>query len=242
MNSQALVIKTLDHNFGNLKALDNINLSLKQGDYSILLGLNGAGKTTLFSLITRLYDNQTGSIEIFSHNIKKNPSKALANIGVVFQQPTIDLDLTVEKNLHYHASLHGMRKNVALDNALTELKRQNMQDIFKKKVRELSGGQKRRVEIVRALMHKPKLLLLDEPTVGVDIENRKLIVKHVRNLCAEKKIAVLWATHLIDEVDQEGKLIILHKGKVLANDTVKNILKNTKIKNVSNAFDYFTKN
>jgi ABC-2 type transport system ATP-binding protein len=117
-----------------------------------------------------------------------------------------------------------------------------MQDIFKKKVRELSGGQKRRVEIVRALMHKPKLLLLDEPTVGVDIENRKLIVKHVRNLCAEKKIAVLWATHLIDEVDQEGKLIILHKGKVLANDTVKNILKNTKIKNVSNAFDYFTKN
>ena len=166
----------------------------------------------------------------------------MANIGVVFQQPTIDLDLTVEQNLHYHASLHGMRKKVALNNALTELKRQNMQNIFKKKVRELSGGQKRRVEIVRALIHSPKLLLLDEPTVGVDIESRKLIVKHVKNLCAEKKIAVLWATHLIDEVDQEGKLIILHKGKVLANDTVKNILKNKKIKNVSNAFDYFTKN
>ena len=135
-----------------------------------------------------------------------------------------------------------MRKKVALNNALTELKRQNMQNIFKKKVRELSGGQKRRVEIVRALMHNPKLLLLDEPTVGVDIESRKLIVKHVKNLCAEKKIAVLWATHLIDEVDQKGNLIILHKGKVLANDTVNNILKNKKIKNVSNAFDYFTKN
>ena len=161
MDSQALIIKKLDHNFGALKALDNINLSLKQGDYSILLGLNGAGKTTLFSLITRLYDNQTGSIEIFSHNIKKKPGKALANIGVVFQQPTIDLDLTVEQNLYYHASLHGMRKKVALENALAELKRQNMQNIFKKKVRELSGGQKRRVEIVRALMHNPKLLLLD---------------------------------------------------------------------------------
>ena len=242
MNPSALTIETLNHNFGHLRALDNVKLTLKEGDYSILLGLNGAGKTTLFSLITRLYDNQTGLIDIFSHNVKKNPTKALANIGVVFQQPTVDLDLTVEQNLQYHASLHGMRKNVALDNALTELKRQNMQDIFKKKVRELSGGQKRRVEIVRALMHKPKLLLLDEPTVGVDIENRKLIVKHVKNLCAEKKIAVLWATHLIDEVDQEGKLIILHKGKVLANDTVKNILKKTKIKNVSNAFDYFTKN
>ena len=242
MDSQALIIKRLDHNFGALKALDNINLSLKLGDYSILLGLNGAGKTTLFSLITRLYDNQTGSIEIFSHNIKKKPGKALANIGVVFQQPTIDLDLTVEQNLYYHASLHGMRKKVALENALAELKRQNMQNIFKKKVRELSGGQKRRVEIVRALMHNPKLLLLDEPTVGVDIESRKLIVKHVKNLCAEKKIAVLWATHLIDEVDQKGNLIILHKGKVLANDTVNNILKNKKITNVSDAFDYFTKN
>ncbi len=98
------------------------------------------------------------------------------------------------------------------------------------------------MEIVRALIHNPKLLLLDEPTVGVDIESRKLIVKHVKSLCAEKKIAVLWATHLIDEVDKEGNLIILHKGQVLANDTVNNILKNKKIKDVSSAFDYFTKN
>jgi ABC-2 type transport system ATP-binding protein len=242
MNSSALTIKTLNHNFGNLRALDNVNITLNEGDYSILLGLNGAGKTTLFSLITRLYDNQTGSIEIFSNNIKKNPSKALANIGVVFQQPTVDLDLTVEQNLQYHASLHGMRKKLALDNALTELSRQNMEDILKKKIRELSGGQRRRVEIVRALMHNPKLLLLDEPTVGVDIESRKLIVKHVKSLCKEKKLAVLWATHLIDEVDQDGKLIVLHQGKVLANNLVKNILKKTKSKNVSNAFDYFTKN
>ena len=242
MDSSALNIKTLNHNFGDLKALDNVNLTLKEGDYSILLGLNGAGKTTLFSLITRLYDNQTGLIEIFSHNIKEKPSKALANIGVVFQQPTVDLDLTVEQNLQYHASLHGMRKKLALDNALIELKTQNMEDILKKKIRELSGGQKRRVEIVRALMHNPKLLLLDEPTVGVDIESRKLIIKHVKSLCKEKKLAVLWATHLIDEVDQEGKLIVLHKGKVLANDLVNNILKKTKTKNVSNAFDYFTKN
>ena len=242
MDSSALNIKTLNHNFGDLKALDNVNLTLKEGDYSILLGLNGAGKTTLFSLITRLYDNQTGLIEIFSHNIKEKPSKALANIGVVFQQPTVDLDLTVEQNLQYHASLHGMRKKLALDNALTELSRQNMEDILKKKIRELSGGQRRRVEIVRALMHNPKLLLLDEPTVGVDIESRKLIVKHVKSLCKEKKLAVLWATHLIDEVDQDGKLIVLHQGKVLANNLVKNILKKTKSKNVSNAFDYFTKN
>ena len=242
MNSSALTIKTLNHNFGNLRALDNVNITLNEGDYSILLGLNGAGKTTLFSLITRLYDYQTGSIEIFSNNIKKNPSKALANIGVVFQQPTVDLDLTVEQNLQYHASLHGMRKKLALDNALTELSRQNMEDILKKKIRELSGGQRRRVEIVRALMHNPKLLLLDEPTTGVDIESRKLIVKHVKSLCKEKQLAVLWATHLIDEVDQDGKLIVLHQGKVLANNLVKNILKKTKSKNVSNAFDYFTKN
>ena len=243
MDSSALSITKLDHNFGNLKALSNINLSLRKGDYSILLGLNGAGKTTLFSLITRLYDNQTGLIEIFSHNTKKNPSKALANIGVVFQQSTVDLDLTVEQNLQYHASLHGMDKKLALDNALKELRRQNMLTpyLLKKKVRELSGGQRRRIEIVRALMHNPKLLLLDEPTVGVDIESRRLIVKHVKTLCAEKKLAVLWATHLIDEVDEKGKLIVLHKGKILANDNVKNILKKTKTKSISNAFDYYTK-
>ena len=241
MNSSALTIETLNHNFGNLRALDNVSLTLKEGDYSILLGLNGAGKTTLFSLITRLYDNQTGSIEIFSHNVKKNPTKALANIGVVFQQPTVDLDLTVEQNLQYHASLHGMRRKLALHNALIELKRQKMENILKKKVRELSGGQKRRVEIVRALMHNPKLLLLDEPTVGVDIESRKLIVKHVKSLCKEKKLAVLWATHLIDEVDIEGNLIIMHKGKIMIHDKVKNVLKITKTKNVSNAFDRLTK-
>ena len=241
MNPSALTIETLNHNFGNLRALDNVKLTLKEGDYSILLGLNGAGKTTLFSLITRLYDNQTGLIDIFSHNVKKNPTKALANIGVVFQQPTVDLDLTVEQNLQYHASLHGMRRKLALDNALIELKRQKMEDILKKKVRELSGGQRRRVEIVRALMHNPKLLLLDEPTVGVDIESRKLIVKHVKSLCKEKKLAVLWATHLIDEVDLEGNLIVMHKGKILAHDNVKNVLKITKTKNVSNAFDHLTK-
>ena len=241
MNSSALTIETLNHNFGSLRALDNVNLTLKEGDYSILLGLNGAGKTTLFSLITRLYDNQTGLIDIFSHNLKKNPTKALANIGVVFQQPTVDLDLTVEQNLQYHASLHGMRKKLALDNALIELKRQKIEDILKKKVRELSGGQRRRIEIVRALMHNPKLLLLDEPTVGVDIESRKLIVEHVKSLCKEKKLAVLWATHLIDEVDLEGNLIVMHKGKILAHDNVKNVLKITKTKNVSNAFDHFTK-
>ena len=132
MNPPALNIKTLDHNFGNLKALDNVNITLNEGDYSILLGLNGAGKTTLFSLITRLYDNQSGLIEIFSHNIKKKPSKALTNIGVVFQQATVDLDLTVEQNLQYHASLHGMRTKLALDNALRELKRQNMENVLKK--------------------------------------------------------------------------------------------------------------
>ena len=241
MDTSALSITKLDHNFGDLKVLNDINLVLNKGDYSILLGLNGAGKTTLFSLITRLYDNQTGSIEIFSHNIKKDPSKALANIGVVFQQPTVDLDLTVEQNLQYHASLHGMEKTLALENAISELKRQKMENVLKKKVRELSGGQRRRVEIVRALMHSPKLLLLDEPTVGVDIESRKLIVKHVKTLCAEKKIAVLWATHLIDEVDEKGKLIVLHKGNVLADDNVKNILKKTKTKSISNAFDFFTK-
>ena len=114
-----------------------MSLDLKEGDYSILLGLNGAGKTTLFSLITRLYDNQTGLIDIFSHNVKKNPTKALANIGVVFQQPTVDLDLTVEQNLQYHASLRGMRRKLALDKKERELNGNRHWDI---KIKSCSLG------------------------------------------------------------------------------------------------------
>ena len=187
----ALSVKNVSHFFGNFCALDNINLEIDQGDFTVLLGLNGAGKTTLYSLITRLYSTNGGSIKIFNYSLEQNSSNALKNIGVVFQQPTLDLDLSVKENLHYHASLHGISKNFAIKRIDEEIERIGLKDKLSSKVRSLSGGQRRRIEIARSLLHNPKLLLLDEPTVGLDIGSRQAILTHVKNLCKKKTCSTL---------------------------------------------------
>ncbi len=233
----ALDINNVSHNFGDFTALDDVSLKINPGDFTVLLGLNGAGKTTLYSLITRLYNNNSGSIKIHNFDVRDQSSDALKNIGVVFQQPTLDLDLSVEENLHYHSSLHGISKAVANTRIKDEINRINLSDKLKNKVRSLSGGQRRRVEIARSLIHKPKLLLLDEPTVGLDIGSRQMILKHVKSLCKKGELAVLWATHLIDEIDKGEKVVIIHKGKVLESGGVASIVKKTKKKNIREAFN-----
>ena len=232
----ALQVEGLVHEFGPKRALDGVAFTILPGDFTVLLGLNGAGKTTLYSLITRLYNNRSGSIRIFGYDVRKQSSKALARIGVVFQQPTLDLDLTVEQNLQYHAALHGISRAEARGRIDVELKRADLIDRRHDKVRSLSGGQRRRIELVRALLHQPQLLLLDEPTVGLDIGSRQAIVTHVRRLCQEDKLAVLWATHLIDEVDEGDQVIVLHLGRVLAEGPVPEVVRRAGAAHVREAF------
>ncbi|MBC7801819.1 MAG: ATP-binding cassette domain-containing protein, partial [Gemmatimonadaceae bacterium] len=176
-----------------------MGFTIQPGDFTVLLGQNGAGKTTLFALITRLYHASHGRIAVFGTPFRDNAAAALARMGVVFQQSTLDLDLTVEQNLAYHAALHGMAGAVAAPRIRDELTRVGLADRARDRVRLLSGGQKRRVELARALLHGPALLLLDEPTAGLDMESRGFLLDHVRRLCREQGLAVLWATHLIDE-------------------------------------------
>ena len=235
--STALQIKNVSHKFGEFKALNNVSIKIDSGDFTVLLGLNGAGKTTLYSLITRLYNNNSGSIKIHNFDVREESSDALKNIGVVFQQPTLDLDLSVEENLHYHSSLHGLSFPDAKERIEEEIKRIDLAEKLKKKVRSLSGGQRRRVEIARSLLHKPKLLLLDEPTVGLDIGSRQMILKHVKSLCKKGQLAVLWATHLIDEIDKGEKVVIIHKGEIVESGDVLKIVKKTKQKNIRDAFN-----
>ena len=235
--STALQIKNVSHKFGEFKALNNVSIKIDSGDFTVLLGLNGAGKTTLYSLITRLYNNNSGSIKIHNFDVREESSDALKNIGVVFQQPTLDLDLSVEENLHYHSSLHGLSFADAKERIEEEIRRIDLTEKLKNKVRSLSGGQRRRVEIARSLLHKPKLLLLDEPTVGLDIGSRQMILKHVKSLCKKGQLAVLWATHLIDEIDKGEKVVIIHKGEIGESGNVIKIVKKTKQKNIRDAFN-----
>ena len=240
MTAQTLKVEELSFSYPAKKALDNVNFTVAAGECTILLGPNGAGKSTLFSLITRLYDTRAGKIELCGFDVKKQTRQALANLGVVFQQTTLDLDLTVAQNLRYHAALHGMSRKLANQRIAEELERLNMLERRNEKVRQLNGGHKRRVEIARALLHKPTLLLLDEPTVGLDMPSRQAIVEHVHQLASEQKLAVLWATHLIDEVYPNDSLLLLHKGQIKAKGTIPDVLKITETENIAAAFKKIT--
>ena len=206
----------LSYAFGDRRVLQDVGFCVQPGGVSVLLGLNGAGKSTLFALITRLYSARAGRIAVLGHDIERAPLAALARLGVVFQQPTLDLDLTVEQNLHYHAALHGIARRQARHRTEEELGRIGLLDRSRDRVRTLSGGQRRRVELARALIHRPSVLLLDEPTVGLDVESRAFLIGHVRSLCSTHGLAVLWATHLIDEASEGTRVIVLHQGRVLS--------------------------
>src|SRR3954466_892730 len=212
----AVAIEGVSHSYGARQALDNVNVSIAPSTFAVLLGLNGAGKSTLFSLLTRLYAVQHGQIRIFGHDVGTAASEALRMVGVVFQPRTLDLDLSVAQNLTYHAALHGIGNRYAHIRAADVLEQIALTDRSRDKVRDLSGGQMRRVEIARALLHQPRLLLLDEATVGLDVQARADILRHVRLLIADQGIGVLWATHLLDEIDQDDDLVVLHQGSVLA--------------------------
>jgi ABC-2 type transport system ATP-binding protein len=233
----ALAVSNVSHSFGERKALNGVSFTIGAGDFTVLLGLNGAGKTTLFALVTGLYHSGNGSISVYGAELKTGYLKALAKIGAVFQQSTLDLDLTVEQNMFYHAALHGMARSVAGPRITAELDRVGLSDRRKDKARNLSGGQRRRVELARALIHEPSLLLLDEPTVGLDIESRQFLLDHVRRLCAERGMAVLWATHLIDEADETSKVVVLHKGKVLASGAATDVIADAGEATLRGAFD-----
>jgi ABC-2 type transport system ATP-binding protein len=236
MEQPALRIKNLSHSFGTRKALSRIDLRVPVNSFTALLGLNGAGKTTLFSLVTRLFDSSSGTIQVFGFDVRRESSAALSRLGVVFQARTLDLDLSVRQSLLYHAALQGIGPGEARPRLIHLLQKFGLADRIDDKVRNLSGGQMRRLEIARALLHDPALLLLDEPTVGLDVEGRRSLITEVRRLATEQGNGILWATHLLDEVEEADQLIVLHKGSVLAQGTVPDILTQVNAGDVQTAF------
>ena len=225
MKNIILDIELLSKSYGPIKALNEVSFSLSEGEYASLLGPNGAGKTTLFQILTGLFVSEKGNALINNFNMRNQAINALAHIGVVFQQITLDMDLTVMENLKFHSNLHGINDKEFNKRVIVELEQVNLSDRINDKVRALSGGQKRRVELARSLLHKPKLLLLDEPTVGLDPQSRRNLLDYIIKLKEERKMAVLWATHLVDEAEKADTVIILDKGKIIKKDTPENITK-----------------
>jgi ABC-2 type transport system ATP-binding protein len=210
--------RNISFRYGHKPVLKEVSFTLTSGHFHALLGPNGAGKSTMFGLLTRLLALQQGDIFLAEQSLKKQPAEAMRKIGVVFQQNALDLDLSVRQNLMYHAALHGLSRKQARSRGDRELQRFGLLDRANDAVRELNGGHRRRVEIARALLHHPSVLLLDEPTAGLDVTSRRALNDHVRKLCEEDGLTVLWATHLIEEVQQQDRVLILHQGQLLADD------------------------
>lgn len=215
--TEALRVAGLSHDWGRKPALRDVSFSVPEGRFCALLGPNGAGKSTLMAVLTGLIRPRPGVVTVAGQDMARAPRPALAQIGVVYQQPTYDMDRTVAANLRYFAALHGIARPAArIEEALARL---GMAERAGEKVAALNGGHRRRMEIARALIHRPRLLLLDEPTVGLDAPARAAITAHVHDLAANG-ISVLWATHLVDELRDDDDLVLLHKGRVAAAGTV----------------------
>jgi ABC-2 type transport system ATP-binding protein len=210
-----LTVEGISHDWGARRALDGVSFTVEPGRFCALLGPNGAGKSTLFGMLTRLFTPRAGRISIAGHDLARAPRAALARMGVVFQSSTLDLDLSVKRNLLYFAALHGLSGREAEIRSMAALDRLGMAERAGEKTAKLNGGHRRRMEIARALIHRPDVLLLDEPTVGLDAASRAAITQHVHDLASEG-LTVLWATHLVDEVRPRDRLVILHRGTVLA--------------------------
>ncbi len=222
--------------YDSFLALDNISLEIKAGELVVLLGPNGAGKSTLFSIITGLSRPDNGACLINGSNIVDDSMGALKSLGVVFQQPTIDHELTVKENLFFHSRLHGLNLNEVLINMQKELAKSGLHKKLNSKVKILSGGERRKIELIRSLLHKPKMLLLDEPTVGLDPGSRIDLLTKILNLKKTGNLSILWATHLVDEAEKADKIIILNKGRIKAMGNKSKILGLAKERTLEKSF------
>jgi ABC-2 type transport system ATP-binding protein len=232
----ALFLDNVVKTYGAIRAVDGVSLTARAGEFIALLGPNGAGKSTLFQLLSGLFVPDSGRIAVMGYDMLRDPVPALARLGIVFQQPTLDLELSVTANLMFHAGLHGIPRAAAQARIAGELARLGLAERADDKAAQLSGGNRRRVELARALLHEPRVLLMDEPTVGLDPASRSDLLKLLLGMRSERAVAVLWATHLCDEVPDADRVIVLHRGKVLADTTPARLVESAGAGNIEQAF------
>lgn len=211
-----LSIKNISKRYANHVALNELSIDIQPGQFCALLGPNGAGKSTLFQVLTGLFAPDSGDVELFDISLRQHPQQVLARLGVVFQQQSLDMDLSVRRNLMFHAQLHGLRWRETEGRAQALLEQLGLSDAWSRSIRDLSGGNRRKVELARALLHQPALILMDEPTVGLDPKSRRDLLQAVTTQVREQHCMVLWATHLVEEAEQADRVLVLNHGKLIA--------------------------
>lgn len=214
-----LTLANVSKSYGKIAALNDVSFEIYPGEFVGLLGPNGAGKSTMFQIISGLFAPDGGTVTIFGRRHSDDAAGILAQLGVVFQARSVDLDMTIRENLAFHGRLFGLSGRLLRARIQERAERFGMADLLGRKVRELSGGQQRKVEIARALMNHPGLLIMDEPTAGLDSPSRRVLVQDMRDLATESQVAILWATHLVDEVEGADRVILLKQGEIKADST-----------------------
>lgn len=235
-SSDLLVIEGVHKSYGSHEALRGVDLKIAAGELVGLLGPNGAGKSTLFQICTGLFAADSGKVELFGKSYRDEPSAILSQIAVVFQSRSLDLDVSVKSNLKFHGGMFGLfgRSLKQRIDEVAEL--MDIGDLMDRQVRKLSGGNQRRVEIARALLSQPKLLLLDEPSAGLDATARLALVRNLRELVSTRGMSILWATHLVDEVAEADRIVLLIRGKITSDGTPDDLIAQSGAEDLTGAY------
>ncbi|WP_238368529.1 ABC transporter ATP-binding protein [Mesobacterium pallidum] len=231
-----LSLEGVSKSYGRIEALRDVSFSIQAGEFVGLLGPNGAGKSTMFQIISGLFSPDGGTVEVFGRRHGRDSAAILRRLGVVFQVRSVDMDMTIRANLTLHGRLFGLSGRVLRDRIDELTDRFGLADLVARPVRHLSGGQQRKVEIARALMNRPGLLIMDEPTAGLDSPSRRTLVQDMRALATEAEVAILWATHLVDEIEHADRVIFLKAGQIVADGTPGAMLEQAGSGNLTDAY------
>jgi len=230
-------VKNLTKKFSDFIAVDNISFSVKKGEIFAFLGPNGAGKTTTIKILTTLLKPTSGEAELNGFDVFKKQDDVRHSFGIVFQDPSLDEDLTAFENMEFHGILYSVPKEIRRKRIEELLKFVELWDRKKDLVKNFSGGMKRRLEIARGLLHHPKILFLDEPTLGLDPQTRNHIWNYIKNLNEKEKITVFFTTHYIEEADKvASKVAIIDGGKIVGEGTPSELKKKTGTDSLEKAF------
>ena len=226
MNKEAIIdkdcilqIEHLSKSYGDLKAVDDISLKVKKGSLFSFLGMNGAGKSTTINIICSILKKDSGKIYVNGYDLDKDVNKIKEEIGIVFQNSVLDNDLTVYQNLKVRASFYGFSKKEEKEKINNIVNLLQLNEILDKPINKLSGGQKRRVDIARSMIHNPKLLILDEPTTGLDPKTRLMVWDLINEIRNKTGMNVFLTTHYMEEAEESTYIVIMNKGKIISEGT-----------------------